>query len=141
MQLRRMGAADRLRYTLTARSHSRLCPGCSAVYDGLARDPNSLANLDQDLPNYLQHDVPIFSLPQEWLWCATWCSAESKVRAKTIDLCNNPQTKIPKLDNAHAVIGPYWKELDDELKALESGVPAAKTTQTTAAGSSRKTEL
>ena len=25
-----------------------------AVYDGLARDPNSLANLDQDLPNYAQ---------------------------------------------------------------------------------------
>jgi Glucosyltransferase 24 len=25
-----------------------------AVYDQLARDPNSLANLDQDLPNYAQ---------------------------------------------------------------------------------------
>jgi UDP-glucose:glycoprotein glucosyltransferase len=34
------------------------------VYDNLSRDPNSLANLDQDLPNYAQHQVPIFSLPQ-----------------------------------------------------------------------------
>ncbi len=34
------------------------------VYDSLARDPNSLSNLDQDLPNYAQHVVPIHSLPQ-----------------------------------------------------------------------------
>lgn len=34
------------------------------VYEQLSRDPNSLANLDQDLPNYAQHVVPIFSLPQ-----------------------------------------------------------------------------
>ena len=25
-----------------------------AIYDNLSRDPNSLANLDQDLPNYAQ---------------------------------------------------------------------------------------
>lgn len=59
-----------------------------SIYDQLSRDPNSLANLDQvsisvaarvceryhllsqDLPNYAQHAVPIFSLPQEWLWYA-----------------------------------------------------------------------
>ena len=35
-----------------------------SVYDQLARDPNSLANLDQDLPNYAQHVVPIHSLPK-----------------------------------------------------------------------------
>ena len=34
------------------------------VYDQLSRDPASLSNLDQDLPNYAQHQVPIFSLPQ-----------------------------------------------------------------------------
>ena len=45
---RQSAAGDRLRVT----------------YDGLARDPNSLANLDQDLPNYAQHAVPIFSLPK-----------------------------------------------------------------------------
>jgi UDP-glucose:glycoprotein glucosyltransferase len=44
-----------------------------AVYDNLSRDPNSLSNLDQDLPNYAQHSIPIFSLPQEWLWCESWC--------------------------------------------------------------------
>ena len=33
----------------------------------------------------------MFSLPQEWLWCESWCSDASKAEAKTIDLCNNPQ--------------------------------------------------
>lgn len=51
----------------------------------------------QDLPNYAQHTVPIFSLPQEWLWCESWCGNATKARAKTIDLCNNPMTKEPKL--------------------------------------------
>lgn len=27
------------------------------IYDNLSKDPNSLANLDQDLPNYAQHQV------------------------------------------------------------------------------------
>ena len=27
------------------------------IYDSLSKDPNSLANLDQDLPNYAQHQV------------------------------------------------------------------------------------
>lgn len=51
----------------------------------------------QDLPNYAQHMVPIFSLPQEWLWCESWCGNATKPNAKTIDLCNNPMTKEPKL--------------------------------------------
>ena len=33
------------------------------IYDQLSKDPNSLANLDQDLPNYAQHQIPIYSLP------------------------------------------------------------------------------
>jgi UDP-glucose:glycoprotein glucosyltransferase len=64
---RQQGVGDRLR----------------AVYDSLAKDPNSLANLDQDLPNYAQHVVPIHSLPQEWLWCETWCSESSKKKVLT----------------------------------------------------------
>jgi UDP-glucose:glycoprotein glucosyltransferase len=96
-----------------------------AVYDGLARDPNSLANLDQDLPNYAQHSVPIKSLPQEWLWCETWCSDSSKAEAKTIDLCNNPLHKEPKLDMARRVISGHlfnesWVELDQEIRDLET---------------------
>lgn len=85
---RKMAVGDRLR----------------AIYDSLSRDPNSLSNLDQDLPNYAQNMVPIFSLPQEWLWCESWCSDGSKKRAKTIDLCNNPLHKEPKLDMAKRVI-------------------------------------
>lgn len=32
------------------------------------------------------HQVPIKSLPQEWLWCETWCDDSTKKSAKTIDL-------------------------------------------------------
>ena len=55
------------------------------IYQNLAPDPNSLANLDQDLPNYTQFQIPIKSLPLEWLWCETWCSLETLPSAKTID--------------------------------------------------------
>jgi UDP-glucose:glycoprotein glucosyltransferase len=90
-------------------------------YDQLSRDPNSLSNLDQDLPNYAQDQVPIFSLPQEWLWCESWCSDESKKAAKTIDLCNNPLHKEAKLSMAKRVISgdlfeESWEELDEEVK-------------------------
>lgn len=70
VRFRQLAAGDRLR----------------SQYQQLSADPNSLANLDQDLPNNMQHIVPIFSLPQEWLWCETWCSDESLKTAKTIDL-------------------------------------------------------
>jgi len=112
-----------------------------ASYQQLSRDKNSLSNLDQDLPNYLQSQVRIFSLPQEWLWCETWCDDESKSRAKTIDLvclhpswcqgtpplsspvlppsqCNNPLTKTPKLENAVRIV-PEWRALDEEARAVE----------------------
>jgi UDP-glucose:glycoprotein glucosyltransferase len=86
-------------------------------YQALSADPNSLANLDQDLPNNLQDDVPIYSLPQEWLWCETWCSDEALSKAKTIDLCNNPLTKEPKLDRARRQV-PEWSEYDAEITAF-----------------------
>lgn len=44
------------------------------------------------------HQVPIHSLPEEWLWCESWCGNASQAAAKTIDLCNNPMTKEPKLE-------------------------------------------
>jgi len=85
------------------------------VYENLSRDPNSLANLDQDLPNYAQPQIPIYSLPTEWLWCDTWCSMESLKTAKTIDLCNNPLTKEPKLAKAKRLL-PEWTVLDNQGK-------------------------
>ena len=110
------------------------------TYHQLTADPHSLSNLDQDLPNYLQRGgVPIQSLPEEWLWCETWCGNSSKARAKTIDLCNNPLTKEPKLDQvsqsvsqsvsnpnnpltnepkseqARRIGGERWAEIDGEL--------------------------
>lgn len=86
-------------------------------YHALSADPNSLANLDQDLPNHMQFHIPIHSLPQEWLWCETWCSDESLTEARTIDLCNNPLTKEPKLDRARRQI-PEWTTYDNEIAAL-----------------------
>lgn len=98
---RQMAAGDRLRQN----------------YHALSADPNSLSNLDQDLPNHMQAQLPIHSLPQEWLWCETWCSDEALTNAKTIDLCNNPQTKEPKLDRARRQV-PEWTAYDDEIAAV-----------------------
>ena len=98
---RRIGAGDKLR----------------ANYQALSQDPNSLANLDQDLPNSMIDSVPIFSLPQDWLWCETWCSDEDKPRAKTIDMCNNPLTKEPKLIAAKR-IASEWIEYDQQSSLL-----------------------
>lgn len=61
---------------------------------------------------------------QEWLWCESWCSDESKAHAKTIDLCNNPRYKENKLDMARRVVSgalfnESWVELDEEVRAIE----------------------
>ncbi|USW55952.1 Putative UDP-glucose:Glycoprotein Glucosyltransferase [Septoria linicola] len=103
-KFRQMAAGDRLRQN----------------YHQLSADPNSLSNLDQDLPNHMQSLLPIHSLPQEWLWCETWCSDESLKDAKTIDLCNNPQTKEPKLERARRQV-PEWTEYDDEIAEVARG--------------------
>lgn len=91
------------------------------IYEQLSKDPNSLANLDQDLPNYAQHQVPIFSLPQQWLWCESWCGNQTKSAAKTIDLCNNPMTKEPKLKGAARIV-KEWPSLDAEVRGYTDAV-------------------
>ncbi|XP_015835986.1 UDP-glucose:glycoprotein glucosyltransferase isoform X2 [Tribolium castaneum] len=104
-RFRRIAAGDRLR----------------GQYQALSQDPNSLSNLDQDLPNNMIHQVGIKSLPQEWLWCETWCDDESKARAKTIDLCNNPMTKEAKLTAAMRIL-PEWKGYDEEIRQLQKKI-------------------
>ncbi|XP_043104747.1 UDP-glucose:glycoprotein glucosyltransferase 2 isoform X3 [Puntigrus tetrazona] len=98
-KFRKIAAGDRLR----------------GQYQALSQDPNSLSNLDQDLPNNMIHQVAIKSLPQEWLWCETWCDDKSKTTAKTIDLCNNPKTKEPKLSAAVRIVSE-WSKYDNEIK-------------------------
>lgn len=100
-KFRKIAAGDRLR----------------GQYQGLSQDPHSLSNLDQDLPNNMIHQVTIKSLPQEWLWCETWCSDEEKEKAKTIDLCNNPKTKEPKLTSARRIV-KEWQDYDDEIRFI-----------------------
>lgn len=104
-RFRRIAAGDRIR----------------GQYQALSQDPNSLSNLDQDLPNNMIHQVAIKSLPQEWLWCETWCSSETLQHAKTIDLCNNPLTKEAKLTAAQRIV-PEWKLYDQEIKRLQAKV-------------------
>jgi hypothetical protein len=53
----------------------------------------------------------IHSLPTEWLWCESWCGNQTKAAAKTIDLCNNPKTKEPKLTAARRIV-PEWVDYD-----------------------------
>ena len=86
-------------------------------YHQLSADPESLSNLDQDLPNHLQAQIPIHSLHADWLWCETWCSDESLKTAKTIDLCQNPMTKEPKLDRARRQL-PEWTVYDEQIKSF-----------------------
>ncbi|KAI0880437.1 UDP-glucose:glycoprotein glucosyltransferase [Annulohypoxylon maeteangense] len=109
-------------------------------YHQLSADPASLSNLDQDLPNHMQFVIPIHSLSQEWLWCETWCSDESQKEARTIDLCNNPQTKEPKLDRARRQV-PEWTVYDDEIAAVDRrrrGLITDDDTQKVLAGSSEE---
>lgn len=68
----------------------------------------------------MQHVLPIYSLEREWLWCETWCADDELERARTIDLCNNPLTKEPKLDRARRQV-PEWTVYDDEIEALRRG--------------------
>ncbi|GER26746.1 UDP-glucose:glycoprotein glucosyltransferase [Striga asiatica] len=75
----------------------------------------------RDLPNYAQHMVPIFSLPQEWLWCESWCGNATKSKAKTIDLCNNPMTKEPKLQGAKRIV-TEWPDLDLEARRFTAKI-------------------
>uniref|UniRef100_A0A670ICF8 UDP-glucose ceramide glucosyltransferase-like 1 n=1 Tax=Podarcis muralis TaxID=64176 RepID=A0A670ICF8_PODMU len=110
-RFRKIAAGDRLR----------------GQYQALSKDPGSLSNLDQDLPNNMIHQVSIKSLPQEWLWCETWCSDESKKKAKTIDLCNNPKTKEPKLEAAVRIV-PEWTEYDSEIQQLINQIKKEKKT-------------
>jgi UDP-glucose:glycoprotein glucosyltransferase len=98
------------------------------------------------------HQVGIKSLPQEWLWCETWCDEGSKKYAKAIDLvsrnsilqmsnfscrhlvrklifffqCNNPQTKEPKLDAAQRIV-PEWKDYDSEIRNFLSSSRSRQT--------------
>eukprot|EP00929_Paragymnodinium_shiwhaense_P035817 TRINITY_DN19293_c0_g1_i1.p1 TRINITY_DN19293_c0_g1~~TRINITY_DN19293_c0_g1_i1.p1 ORF type:complete len:1602 (+),score=394.28 TRINITY_DN19293_c0_g1_i1:100-4905(+) len=100
-KFRELGAGDILRDT----------------YQSLTADPGSLANLDQDLPNYIQQALPIHSLPPEWLWCESWCSEASKKHAKTIDMCAHPAIKEGKLQQARR-IAPEWVDYDAQLEVL-----------------------
>lgn len=62
----------------------------------------------------------------QWLWCESWCSLDTKVESKTIDLCNNPLKKEPKIDMARRIIKgelfeKSWEDMDEEVKLRIGG--------------------
>ncbi len=70
-----------------------------------------------------RHRRRIHSLPTEWLWCESWCGNETKSAAKTIDLCNNPKTKEPKLAAARRIV-PEWVGYDAAQQRFTDWVDA-----------------
>uniref|UniRef100_M4CIA0 Glucosyltransferase 24 catalytic domain-containing protein n=1 Tax=Brassica campestris TaxID=3711 RepID=M4CIA0_BRACM len=66
-----------------------------------------------DLPNYAQHTVPIFSLPQEWLRCESWCGNPTKSKARTI--------QNPKLQGARRIV-TEWPDLDLEARKFTAKI-------------------
>ena len=86
--------------------------------------------------------MPIKSLPQDWLWCETWCSKDTLKTAKSIDLCNNPLTKVilriwipirihfnfsqePKLSAARRIVSE-WTDYDEEMNRLREQIDKEK---------------
>ncbi|ANZ74380.1 BA75_01747T0 [Komagataella pastoris] len=92
-------------------------------YTHLSQDPSSLSKLNQDLLNHAQAEIKIFSLPEQWLWCETWCSDERLKTAKTINFCSNPLTKEPKLDRARRT--SEWVQYNDEVQQVIDEVSAS----------------
>uniref|UniRef100_A0A671PFG3 UDP-glucose:glycoprotein glucosyltransferase 2-like n=1 Tax=Sinocyclocheilus anshuiensis TaxID=1608454 RepID=A0A671PFG3_9TELE len=90
-KFRKIAAGDRLR----------------GQYQALSQDPNSLSNLDQDLPNNMIHQVK--------LECNVNCIDSVSQFRHTIDRCNNPKTKEPKLSAAVRIV-PEWSKYDNEIK-------------------------
>ena len=72
-------------------------------------------------PLSLSQKLEICLLSQEWLWCETWCGNATKEYAKTIDLCNNPLTKEPKLQGARRIVSE-WPALDEEARSFTAKV-------------------
>uniref|UniRef100_A0A671PJF0 UDP-glucose:glycoprotein glucosyltransferase 2-like n=1 Tax=Sinocyclocheilus anshuiensis TaxID=1608454 RepID=A0A671PJF0_9TELE len=93
-KFRKIAAGDRLR----------------GQYQALSQDPNSLSNLDQDLPNNMIHQVK--------LECNVNCIDSVSQFRHTIDRCNNPKTKEPKLSAAVRIV-PEWSKYDNEIKTLK----------------------
>jgi UDP-glucose:glycoprotein glucosyltransferase len=54
-----------------------------------------------------------------------FCSKDSKKRAKSIDLCNNPLTKESKLDAARRIVGE-WSDYDDEVQRFAEEIRTGK---------------
>ncbi|KAK3264083.1 hypothetical protein CYMTET_27152, partial [Cymbomonas tetramitiformis] len=65
----------------------------------------------------------------EWLWCESWCGDATKSKARTIDLCNNPMTKEPKLDMARRIVGE-WSDYDEVVRGLTERVEAMQSGDT-----------
>lgn len=57
------------------------------------------------------------------LYSHTGCFCHNLLQAKTIDLCNNPKTKEPKLSAARRIV-PEWTGLDEEQANFTASIDA-----------------
>ena len=80
------------------------------------------------------------ALLKEWLYCETWCSTDELQYAKSIDLCNNPLTKEPKLSAARRIV-TEWTDYDDEMTRLAGQIKADSSTSTKDSVTNKHTEL
>lgn len=93
-----------------------------AVYDQLARDPNSLANLDQDLPNYAQHIVPIHSLPQvtsSLLFSSLLIASSSNILSSNLPLFSSS----PHLTSSCSLYPPIFLIITHAHSSISSSFP------------------
>lgn len=61
------------------------------------------------------HQVAIKSLPQEWLWCETWCDDASKVTAKTIDLVRHDRAPLSLSDPHRRSTACHFYNVSEEI--------------------------
>ncbi len=86
------------------------------VYRALSAD-GRLTTLDRDLVNFVQHDVPTLTLPEEWLWCSVFCPADTRGVAKVIDVCGDDAMKLA---DAREFV-PGWDQMDTAIARLGDG--------------------
>jgi len=78
-------------------------------YQELSTDIKALQNLDQDLPNFLQERIPLYSLPLGWMRCPTWAMNEEILDSNTIHFCHNPEP------NRNPYINDEWNEYQENI--------------------------
>jgi UDP-glucose:glycoprotein glucosyltransferase len=87
------------------------------VFHQLVGEMGRQEHADQDVLNVVQDRVPVFSLPQEWLWCDSWCPAEDMQSAKVLSIFPSLDGRPRDFEGAKDLI-PEWAALRDNVTSL-----------------------